>query len=507
MCTWGWAVQVYAARSRASWGIGDLADLRTLGQWSAERGAGFALLNPLHAVAPTIPQQANPYYPSSRCFRNPLYLRIEEVPGADALGGELERLAAAGHDLNHTETLDRDAVFRLKIAALERIWRDWQELREEDETRMHRSFEAFCAEGGTALEAFATHCTLAERFGPSWQEWPPPYRRGSSSEVATFAEQNRSRVRFHQWLQWLIDDQLERVAHTLPLINDIAVGVDAHGADSWQWEDAFVAGFSIGAPPDAFNALGQDWGVVPPHPAQLGALRYEPLRAMLRSGFRHAAGVRVDHIMGLFRLFWIPEGAPPSAGAYVRYPFEELLEVVAAESQRAQAYVVGEDLGTVEGIVREEMAARDILSYRLMYFEKDRPECYPQRSLAAVTTHDLPTIAGLWSGSDLEALRRVGLGANEAESLAIRERLAALTGAEPAWNPEQAVAAAYEQLSRSPSMLLAASLDDAAGSVERPNMPGATAEQWPSWRLPLPSPLEDVLSGSLAGDIARALRR
>ncbi|HEX2063700.1 MAG TPA: 4-alpha-glucanotransferase, partial [Acidimicrobiales bacterium] len=385
--TWGWAVQLYAARSGDSWGMGDLGDLRRLARWSAGQGAGLALINPLHAVLPIGTQQASPYSPSSRCYRNPLYLRVEEVPGASAAELDLESLAAAGRELNGNRLIDREAVWRLKLDALQRLWGRFD---------ADPGFDRYCDEQGPALEAYATFCALSEHHGIPWPEWPAHLRHPESDHVKGFADANRDRVRFHQWLQWLTDSQLAAAGSELDVVQDLAVGVDAGGADAWLWQECFAHGASIGAPPDEFNTFGQDWGLAPFDPWCLRAARYEPFVRMLRAAFRHAGGVRIDHVMGLFRLFWVPTGARPPEGAYVRYPWKDLVAILALESHRAGAYVVGEDLGTVEDMVREELGARSVMSYRLMWFEPRPPRDYPGRSLAAVTTHDLPTIPGLW---------------------------------------------------------------------------------------------------------------
>jgi 4-alpha-glucanotransferase len=285
---WGWAVQVYAARSAASWGIGDLADLRRLAKWSARLGAGFLMINPLGAPAPVLPQAASPYYPTSRRFYNPLYLRIEEVPGAEQLGPDLERLAAAGHALNATGRIDRDRVFRLKQEALRAIWAGF---------RGDPAWDRFRREQGPSLVLFGTYCVLAERFGADWRQWPAEYRRPEDPQVQRFAAQQSDDVAYHQWLQWLLDEQLARAARTLPLVQDLPIGFDPGGADAWQWQDLLAAGVSTGAPPDEFNADGQDWQLPPFVPWKLRAAGYQPLIETLRATLRHAGGLRIDHVM------------------------------------------------------------------------------------------------------------------------------------------------------------------------------------------------------------------
>ena len=496
--TWGWAVQLYAARSRRSWGIGDLGDLHRLTAWAArDLGAGLVLVNPLHAAIPLVPQDASPYYPSSRRFRNPLYLRVEDVPGAGAIGADLEELAAKGRALNDDRRIDRNAVFELKMEALRELWSRFDD---------NPAFERWCDTGGDALEAYATFCVLSEDHGRPWPTWPESLRHPHSPDVATFRERHRRRVDFHRWLQWLIDRQLESASAQLPVVHDLAVGFDPDGADGWEWQDVMASGMSVGAPPDEFNTRGQDWGLPPFDPWRLRARGYRPFVETVGAAFLHAGGLRLDHVMGLFRLFWVPHGTSPRDGTYVRYPSADLLDIVALESHRASAYVVGEDLGTVEPEVREAMAARDILSYRLLWFEEEPPSEFPERALAAVTTHDLPTVAGLWTGSDLEAQRRVGMAPNEKGTAALRSRVASFTGVADDAPPEKVVTATYAALGRAPSLLLTASLDDGMAVEERPNMPG-TVDEWPNWSIALPALLEDVESDPRPRAIADALAR
>lgn len=491
---WGWSAQLYALRSAGSWGMGDCADLRQLGRWSArELGAGILLVNPLQATLPIMPQESSPYFPSSRRFRNPLYLRIEEIPGAADQRLDLERLAAAGAQLNGNRRIDRDAVFKLKKDALEILWAKFS-----GDDR----FDNFRREQGAPLAQFAVFCALVEHHGTGWHKWPEEYRDPESPEVAQYAERHAERVRFHQWVQWLLDEQLAGAAAEIALMQDLPIGVDPDGADAWAWQDVFADGVTVGSPPDEYNTQGQDWGLPPFIPWKLRAAGYEPFIQTVRGALRHAGGLRIDHVMGLFRLFWIPHGMDAGAGSYVRYPADELLAILALESERARAYIVGEDLGTVEASARKKLARKRLLSYRLLWFEKDPPGNYPELALAAVTTHDLPTVAGLWSGADLEAQRRLGLQPNEEGTLQIRAQLRAITGLGGDAPIEEVIKRAYELLARAPSMIVAATLDDALAVPERPNMPTAAES---SWSLALPVPLEQLQSHPLARAIGESL--
>jgi 4-alpha-glucanotransferase len=494
---WGWAVQLYAVRSSESWGMGDLGDLRRLGRWSTEElDAGLVLVNPLHAAHPTLPQSTSPYFPSSRRFRNPLYLRVEQVDGAGSLP-ELEALAAAGRALNAERLIDRDAVFRLKMDALGRLW---------ERFRGDPEFDRWRESQGDALGNYAAFCVLAEEHGPDWRRWPEGARHPDGPEVAEVRRTRYGRWRFHQWLQWLVDRQLAAASAAIDVMHDLAVGVDPAGADGWLWQDQLALDIEVGAPPDEFNAHGQSWGLPPFDPWRLRAAGYRPFIETIRATLGHAGGIRLDHVMGLFRLWWVPRGAPPTEGAYVRYPAEDLLDIVALECHRAGAYAVGEDLGTVEDHVRAELYERNVLSYRLLWFEPTPPAEYPERALAAVTTHDLPTIAGIWTGSDLAAQREIGMEPNEDGTHALREKLGRLAGADDGTPVDEVVAATYDALSQAPCMLLTAGLDDALGVEERPNMPG-TIDEWPNWRIALPRTLEEIETDPRPRAVARALDR
>jgi 4-alpha-glucanotransferase len=495
LSVWGWAAQLYSTRSRASWGIGDLRDLRDLARWAKSGSAGALLLNPLHAPEPGVPQQASPYYPSSRRYRNPLYLRIEEVPGAAEAGVDIERIARLGRALDVDPFVDRDAIYRLKLSALEVLWERWKGA---------RAFDRFRADEGSLLESYATYVSIAEEHEGNWRRWPAELAYPASPDVARWREEHAHHVLFHQWIQWLLDRQLSEAATEIDLVHDLAVGVDPGGADAWQWQDLFATGVEVGAPPDQFNLAGQGWGLPPFDPWKLRAAGYEPFIQTVRASFAHGAGLRIDHVMGLFRLFWIPEASPPTDGTYVSYPSEDLLDIVALESHRAGSYVIGEDLGTVEDRVRKEMSARNMLSYRLMWFEKQPPPKFPRRALAAVTNHDLPTIAGLWTGTDLVEQRALGLEPNERSVAAIRARLRDELGIDDDAPVAEVIEKAYRSLASAPSAIVLATLEDACAVQRRPNLPG-TGDERPNWSTALPVAIEDLDREPLPSAIANAL--
>jgi 4-alpha-glucanotransferase len=453
------------------------------------------LVNPLHAPLPTPSQQPSPYYPSSRIFRNPLYLAIRDVPGAAQLGTDLQPLFERGLGLLASTHIDRDAVFSLKMAALRELWSRFGQ---------NDGFDQYCTAEGDLLDAYATFCALTETHAGPWHAWPSAYRRPDSPDVAAFRAANADRVRFHKWLQWLLDEQVRGAAREIPIVGDLAVGIDPSGADAWLWQDLFARGIEVGAPPDEFNTQGQKWGLMPFVPAKLRAAGYEPFIRIVRSAMRHCKGIRLDHVMGLFRLFWIAPGLRPTDGVYVRYPALDLLDIVALESHRANAYVIGEDLGTVQKEVRRELSFRKVLSFRVMWFEKGPAADYPKHAVATVTTHDLPTIAGLWSGSDLQQQEQMGLSPNVESTCALRADLLKRTGVRDDAPADEVVLATYAALAEAPSAVLTATLDDALAVQARPNMPGTTVE-YPCWCIALPQTLEQIERDPRPRRIARAL--
>ena len=494
---WGWSAQVYAARSRQSWGIGDLADLRRLAQWSKDLGARMVLINPLLAASPVLPQEASPYSPSSRRYLNPLYLRIEDLPGAARLGHDLQRLAMLGRALNEDRHIDRDRVFLLKQEALQLLWSHF----EEDPT-----FEQFRIVEGRPLHQFAIFCALAETYGSSWRQWPSAYRRADSRDVEQFAHTHADRIEFHTWLQWLLNQQFAQAANSVSLMQDLPVGFSPDGADAWIWQDLIAADMRIDAPPDLYNTEGQDWGLPPFIPHRLREARYEPFIQTIRAVLRHAGGLRIDHVMGLFRLWWVPQDQKAKDGAYVRYHAEDLLAIIAIESQRAGAIVVGEDLGTVEPGVREQLADHNILSYRLLWFEDIPPSQYPEKALAAVTTHDLPTLAGVWTGRDLDMQRGLGLNPDESANEQFREKIRHTSNLDTDADVTLAITSTFEQLAQAPSAIVMASMEAATVTHERPNMPAAGGK-YPHWSLALPLPLEDIESSEIPRRLATILNR
>ena len=494
---WGWAVQLASVRSTASWGIGDLADLRVLAEWSARRGAGFVAVSPLGAPNPGPSPEPSPYYPSTRRFGSPLHLRVDEVPGAGSV--DLGDLVARGHAVNAERRIDRTRVLAAKREALERIW---------GAVAVDRAgFEAWRLAQGPALARWAVFCVLSERFGPGWQSWRPELRDPDGAAVAAVADEESERVAFHAWVQWCFDRQLASASTSLRRIADMPVGVDPGGFDAWDWQAQLAIGATVGAPPDRFNVAGQDWGLPPFIPHRLREAHYRPFIETIRAQLRHAGGLRIDHVLGLFRLWWIPSGHGPERGAYVRYPTDELLEIVALESHRASAILIGEDLGTVPTGVRRELRRRNVLSTRLAYFEKVPPSRYPHYAFAAATTHDLPTIAGAFSGSDLDDQRAAGVRPDAAALALLRSRMVKAAGAGADPTLDEVIDGVHRRLAAAPSVLVVGTLEDALRVEERPNLPGTRSAQRDNWSLALPAPVEKIVTDPRVVAMAEALTR
>ncbi|MFD7540308.1 4-alpha-glucanotransferase [Streptomyces sp. NPDC059819] len=534
----GFLVQLYSLLSSRSWGMGDLGDLAELASWSGRTlGSGFVQVNPLHAAVPGTPTDPSPYRPSSRRFPDPVHLRVEDVPeyayATDrARLDELTGRAAALRQrvLTKGELIDRDAVWELKREALDVLHRVPLG------PGRRAAYCDFLAEQGRALEDHATWCALAERYGPHWRRWPEGLRDPRSAATGRARRELIDRVHFHSWLAWLTDTQLaaaQRAAREagmpVGLVHDLAVGAHPEGADAWAQQDAFAPGMSIGAPPDAFNALGQDWGLPPWRPDVLAASGYAPYRGLLRNLLRHAGALRIDHVMGLFRLWWVPEGHPPTDGTYVHYDPEAMLAVLALEAHRAGAVVIGEDLGTVEPGVREALAERGVLGTSVLWFERDwagtgqplAPEAWRPGCVATATTHDLPSTAARLTGEHVQLRHRLGLltsplvteqraaRAEVSEWLGYLERLGLLP--DGPGDEKAEIIAVHRFLLRTPARLVGVWLPDAVGDRRPQNLPG-TWDQYPNWRLPVAGPdaqpltLEEITASPRLHELMRVFR-
>ncbi|MDT5349559.1 MAG: 4-alpha-glucanotransferase [Mycobacterium sp.] len=532
---WGLAAQLYSVRSGQSWGVGDLTDLADLAVWSASRhGADYVLVNPLHAANLTAPMEPSPYLPTSRRFVNPLYLRVEAIPEFADLPrrGRVRRLRTEVQQrAGEPDAIDRDSAWAAKRAALQLLHQVPRSAGRE------LAYAAFREREGRALDDFATWCVLAEKYGRDWHQWPDSLQHPAGGRVAAFVRKNSETIDFHRWLQWQLDEQLAaaqsqavRAGMAMGIMHDLAVGVHPNGADAWALQDALALGVTAGAPPDEFNQLGQDWSQPPWRPDRLDEQEYRPFRALIQAVLRHAGGVRIDHIIGLFRLWWIPEGAPPTQGTYVRYDHDAMIGIVALEAHRAGAVVVGEDLGTVEPWVRDYLLLRGLLGTSILWFELDRDggggplpaERWREYCLSSVTTHDLPPTAGYLAGDHVRLRESLGLltrhvaaelesdGAERAAWMTELRRVGLLADAADD-DPEQVILALYRYLGRTPSRLLGVALTDAVGDRRTQNQPGTT-DEYPNWRIPLTGPdgrvvmLEDLFTSRRAADLAEAVR-
>jgi 4-alpha-glucanotransferase len=542
--SWGFTVQLYSVRSRRSWGHGDFRDLADLAAWSAsELGAGFILVNPLHAAEPVPPVSDSPYLPMTRQYVSPLSLRIEDVPEyrrlTRAARQEIAELAEPLKAANRTpDLIDRDHVWTAKRAALELIWSAGM-------TEPRRSdFERYRREQGDALRGWTNWCALAQVHGPDWRRWPAELAdpAAASRLIATGAQAGSSglagQADFHAWLQWLADEQLaaaQRAARAagmpIGLIADLAVGVHPGGADAWARQDLLVRGISVGAPPDGFNQRGQDWTQAPFNPRRLVSTEAQPFADLLRAAIRHAGGLRIDHVMGLTRLWWVPEGRSPDQGAYVSYDHRLMVGTLAAEAAKAGVLAIGEDLGTIDPWIRQYLDRQHILGTEMAWFARQGdgsplpPARWRRWAMATVGTHDVPPVAGFVAGDQVTVRARLGLlGDHEAERAALEATLdrwhAALAGqrllrppvaGRPGRGPttNEMTVALYGYLARTPAVLIGVALVDAVGDRRTQNIPGTSGE-YPNWRIPLCDGeggavlIEDLAELSLVGQVVAA---
>lgn len=529
---WGFMTQLYAMRSAESWGLGDLHDLAELASWSAsELGAGFVLINPLHAASPVPPMTPSPYLPVTRRFANPIYLRIEDIPELDRLDDaaiqRIEESASALRLLNTTDDLlDRDAVWAVKRAALEEI-----HLAGMDSARALQ-YDSYARDQGQGLIDFATWCAISDVHGHA-DSWPRDLDHPARRSVAVFRDDHAELVDFHMWLQWQVDDQLSvaqgravDAGMALGVMHDLAVGVHPEGADAWALQDVLAAAVGVGAPPDMYNQLGQNWHQPPWRPDALAEAAFVPFRDMLRTVLRHAGGLRIDHVLGLFRQWWVPAGMPAYAGTFVRFDHDAMLSVLMLEAHRAGCIIVGEDLGTVEPWVQEALVERGILGTVILWFEGDGggvrdPHDWRREVLASVTVHDLPPTAGYLRDEHVRIRSELGLLATpveeeqqraaaerEAWARKLRERgwLASDVDVSTEAGLDEMAVALHRAVAASPARLIGIGLSDVVGDRRAQNQPG-TDQEYPNWRVPLadasgtPVLLEQVMRGSALLDL------
>jgi len=544
---WGIAVQLYTVRSRDNWGIGDFGDLKSLIRWLAPHGAGFIGLNPLHALAPADPLRSSPYSASCRHFLNVLYIAVPLVPDF----AECARARAAVDDPRFLERLqglrsaslvDYRGVAEVKFEVLELLFQHFRDRHLNPATDRGQRFRAFVAGGGALLQAHARFDALDQHFratlatASGWLSWPQEYRDVDGHAARGFAAAHPLQVEFYLYLQWLAHDQLvsaQALARDLGmpigLYGDYAVGSNPSGSETWVDQNSYRMGAEIGAPPDPLALRGQGWGIPPQDPFVMETQRLQGFVHLIRNNMRYYGALRLDHVMSLFRLWWVAAGDSPTEGAYVHYPLEQLLTVLALESARAACLVVGEDLGVVPDEMRRAMPEFGLYHYKVLLFEKEggrfrRPDEFVRRALGTVTTHDMPTLRSYWEGRDIDLRRNLNLYPSlEIQSEVVRERdfdraalLAALdeqglapaspaTPSEP-FTPELANAL-HMYLARSGTVLVALQIEDLLGMIDPVNIPG-TDEEYPNWQRKLTADIEDMLDrrdfDALFADIGQA---
>ena len=533
---WGISTQLYELKSSRNWGIGDFEDLKYLCSLAAEVGADFIGLNPLHALFMADPSRCSPYSPSNRRYLNPLYLAVDKIAGFRSEWVDPEKLRRA----RETDHVNYGLVAEIKVDALKHLWDVWAREGLPDDALTCEDFEVFKREGGEPLAGHALfECMSAhmrsQGFGCGWTDWPVAYHQWDSEAVQVFAAVNRDNIDFYIWLQWITALQLEEVAtHArnlrmrVGLYLDFAVGEVPDGSSTWSEPDLVLAGLHIGAPPDAFSARGQDWGLVPLSPVHLFDAARHHYRDLVDRTARFAGALRLDHALGLWQFFLIPSGETPAAGGYVRFPFRQTISHLAVISQNRETIMIGEDLGNVPEGFRPALAKAQLLAYRVLYFEEMKPtdksaQELPSLSLACLSTHDLPPILGWWAEDDIGFAKAAGFLNDEVEGQLRQERRGrkrAMLSTVIAFNlfspdrlvavderlpPADIIVALHRLLAQTSSLLVAARLADMVGERSSTNVPG-TLDEYPNWCLKLKMPLEDMAKAPLFSAVAEALR-
>ncbi len=538
---WGVAVQLYTVRSRDNWGIGDFRDLGRLVRWLAPLGAGFIGLNPLHALSPAEPQKSSPYSASSRHFLNVLYISVPAVPEFSGCEAAQQRMADAKFAerltrLRAAPLVDYRGVADAKFEMLQILHRDFRATQLAQGGARAESFRAFVAAGGESLRKHASFDALDRHLHGSlgtssgWMSWPQKFHDPNGGAVRRYAADHRADVEFFVYLQWLAHEQLTQaqvlareLGMPIGLYGDYAVGASASGSETWVDRTSYRLQAEIGAPPDPLALNGQGWGIPPPDPLAMQNDRLQGFMRLIRANMRYYGALRLDHVMSLFRLWWVPAHTSPLDGAYVHYPLHQLLCVLALESQRSSCLVVGEDLGVVPDEMRAAMPQFGIYHYKVMLFEKNgavfrEPKEFVRRALATVTTHDMPTLRGYWEGRDIELRTRLNLYPSpQMQAQVVHEReedrvalLAALRAQGLA--PQRPAApqdpftddlaeALHRYLARSNAALAAIQIEDLLGMADPVNVPG-TSSEYPNWQRKLSDDIEDI---ALRADLGAAL--
>ncbi|MBY5813556.1 4-alpha-glucanotransferase [Rhizobium leguminosarum] len=533
---WGISLQLYELRSARDWGIGDFEDLSDMADLAGSLGADFIGLTPLHAPFLADPDRCSPYEPSSRQHLNPLYIAVDRVPGF-ASSPELQRQLAG---LRQTDLVDYIGVAQIKLKALRDLWPAWRRRSVIDEAYDPADFDAFVADGGNSLRLHALfEClsfSMVERgAGAGWQLWPSDFQRFDSAAVAEFERGHADDVGFHMWLQWLAHRQLMQAADRarkaglrIGLYLDLAVGEAVDGSATWSEPDVYLSQATIGSPPDPFATDGQDWHLAGYLPSAIAAGEMSPFRRMVSAAMRYAGAIRIDHAAALRRLFLVPLGSRPDGGAYVRYPEEALLQILAEVSAEHRCIVIGEDLGLIPEGLQDDLAGARILSYRILSYEQDEQgfkpaDAYPVLALACISTHDHQSLAGWWRGADIQArcdhgivppdLTEKHLEDRERERRNLKSALkaagldlpAGLTARASRETLRELTVSAYRFIARTPSLLVAVRLADLTDEKKPTNIPG-TSDSYPNWRPKLSVLLENMTSSSLLERVTAAMR-
>ncbi|MFS2221793.1 4-alpha-glucanotransferase [Pantoea sp. B65] len=544
---WGACVQLYTVRSGNNWGIGDFGDLLRMLDQIADRGGAFIGLNPIHSLYPANPESASPYSPSSRRWLNVIYIDVTRVPDfqhSDA-ARHWWQLPATQQALNQargSEWVDYQTVSDLKIAGLRLAWQQFCQRDEQDKTRLH--FERFITQGGGSLFYQAAYDALhgamlqqdAQRWG--WPVWPQAYQHADNEAVQMFCQKNQQEVRFWLWLQWLANRQFDECwqqsrQRRMPigLYRDLAVGVAEGGAETWCDRELYCLKASVGAPPDILGPLGQNWGLPPMDPHVMAARGYQPFIDLLRANMASCGALRIDHVMSMLRLWWIPYGETADHGAYVYYPVEDLMAILALESQRHQCMVIGEDLGTVPVEIIGKLRDSGVYSWKVLYFEQATADSYrapadwPRQSMASATTHDLPTLRGFWSAGDLTLGESLGLYPDKVILRGLhqqrqRQRQALLNALHQYGCVPQRTGKRAEKMVMSPvlnrgmqrfiadsgSALLGLQPEDWLDMEKPVNVPGTT-DQYPNWRRRLSKTLEEIFADDYVNRLLKDIDR
>lgn len=546
---WGFTAQLYSLKSENNWGIGDFSDLHNLVKESAQQGAATIGINPLHPLYQNNPAHRSPYSPSSRCFLNPIYIDVTAISQFSSCHEVQNRVNSAGFQqkllkAKTSEQVDYITVAALKFEVLALIFNDFMTNKTTSYTAQHQAYTQFKQDHGVNLQQFATFDALYEYFRSldehayGWTSWPEAYQSTDSEEVIEFQKTHQERIEYFCFIQWIAHNQLTDVKKVakdqqmkIGLYLDLAVGCDGSGVDVWSDQDLYVAGAAIGAPPDGMNALGQNWGLTPMSPVTLKAKGYQPLVNALRSNMQYAGALRIDHILGLMRQYWIAPNMPANEGMYITFPFDEILRIIALESQRNQCIVIGEDLGNVPDGFSEIMHNAGLLSFKVMFFERwdsglfKRPELYPEQSVVTIATHDTATLTGWWLGRDLQWRELLNLypnaeaGAHERNSRASERAMLidalndmkvidldkAPTQTPPTMATELSIAV-QKYLAAAPSHIQLIPLEDAIESAEQVNIPG-TIDEHPNWLQKLPISLESLFHTNSVAQIVTAMKQ